>query len=37
LPAHPTVRYTFTRLEHPLDWPDLSRPQLAAFQVAAED
>ena len=30
------VRYTLTRLEHLLDWPVLNRPQLAAFEVAAE-
>jgi len=36
LPATHPVRYTITRLEHPLDWPVLNRPQLAAFEVAAE-
>jgi len=36
LPATHPVRYTITRLEHPLDWPVLDRPQLAAFEVAAE-
>jgi hypothetical protein len=36
LSAHPTLSYTFTRLEHPLDWPLFRWPRLAAFEVATE-